>query len=113
MSHAADRSSGKNRKMLLTDVKKSPLNSKSADAVFIELSEEVGCSARQGDKASGVGSVDSDQRRRRERRTTRINWMGVGFTRRMALQCLSSTLRRTSIWWFMEMTSRSVGSRRR
>ena len=51
MSHAADRSSGKNRKMLLTDVKKSPMNSKSADAVFIELSEEVGCSARPGDQA--------------------------------------------------------------
>ena len=42
MSHAADRSNGKTRKMLLIDVKKAHLNSECTEDVFIELPEEVG-----------------------------------------------------------------------
>ena len=41
MSHAADRSKGKTRKMLLIDVKKAHLNSECTEDVFIELPEEV------------------------------------------------------------------------
>ena len=41
MSHAADRSNGKTRKMLLIDVKKAHLNSECTEDVFIELPEEV------------------------------------------------------------------------
>ena len=37
MSHAADRSNGKTRKMLLIDVKKAHLNSECTEDVFIEL----------------------------------------------------------------------------
>ena len=42
VSHAADRSNGKTRKMLLIDVKKAHLNSECTEDVFIELLEEVG-----------------------------------------------------------------------
>ena len=42
MSHAADRSDGKTRKMLLIDVKKAHLNSECTEDVCIELLEEVG-----------------------------------------------------------------------
>ena len=42
MSHAAERSNGKTRKMLLIDVKKAHLNSECTEDVFIELPEEVG-----------------------------------------------------------------------
>ena len=42
MSHAADRSNGKTRKMLLIDVKKAHLNSECTEDVFIELPQELG-----------------------------------------------------------------------
>ena len=42
MSHAADRSNGKTRKMLLIDVKKAHLNSECTEDVFIELGAAQG-----------------------------------------------------------------------
>ena len=42
MSHAADVSGGRTRKMLLIDVKKAHLNSDCKEDVYIELPEEVG-----------------------------------------------------------------------
>ena len=42
VSHAADKSDGKTRKMFLIDVKKAQLNSECTEDVFIELPEEVG-----------------------------------------------------------------------
>ena len=45
MSHAADTSNGKVRKMLLIDVKKAHLNSDCKDDVYIELPQEVGAGA--------------------------------------------------------------------
>ena len=45
MSHAADRSGGKIRKMLLVDVKKAHLNSDCKEEVYIELPPEVGAGA--------------------------------------------------------------------
>ena len=47
MSHAAEVSGGKVRKMLLIDVKKAHLNSECKDDVYIELPEEVGAGANQ------------------------------------------------------------------
>ena len=52
MSHAADKSNGKIRKMLLIDVKKAHFNSKCTEDVFIELPEEVGAAKGKVGKLS-------------------------------------------------------------
>ena len=82
-SHAADRSKGKTRKMLLIDVKKAHLNSECTEDVFIELPEEVVAAQDRVGKlrllalriSTGGGSVGSPLRKQVG---------GVGFRRGLA-----------------------------
>ena len=108
MSHAADRSNGKTRKMLLIDVKKAHLNSESTEDVYIELPEEVGAATGQGCQAqawapripTGSGGVGGPLRQQVGGSQLQE---GVGdpgdFLPRGEM---------TSIWWCMATTSRSL-----
>ena len=108
MSHAADRSNGKTRKMLLIDVKKAHLKSECTEDVFIELPEEVGAAQ---DK---VGKL---RRWLHGFRPAAAAWEAhyankleeVGFRKRFGDPGVFLPRgERSSIWWCMATTSRSL-----
>ena len=106
MSHAADRSNGKTRKMLLIDVKKAHLNSECTEDVFIELPEEVG--AAQGK----VGKLRRWLYGFRPAAAWEAHYANkleeVCFRRGLETPVSFYQRRMTSIWWCMATTSRSL-----